>query len=614
MILFTSNTNRYAAEIYGKDQYGTPSKNRIWSHRWKLPSKSLWYSGGGSTGMIVDQYSTSPALFGLSGSKIGRIGVIAHEIGHCLGLVDLYGTSEGNGIGSYDMMSNHWGFSPYSVSQWYPPIMSPWTKMVAGWLNPIVITKSTRVTIQPSEFSQQIYRINMNNDQSEYLLIENRQAIGFDLFLPQAGLAIWHIDENAIDIEGYPGQDGVWPYNGKHYRVALLQADGSYDLERRKNHGDRFDLFHGTGVDLLGPSLDPFQGPFPNTDAYAGIPSQTGIRIRDISRSSWDMQFTVDFLRSVSTTFIGGNGASGNMFNVFAKKKIVLRMLYLHIDAEGPTVVELWMRTGSHVTFESKPWLWQRRISTSVDGKGRGKKSNLDVGRIILDANTLYSFYVVNMDGKFRYTNGNGVGTTEVSNSDLTVFEGVGLSASFNNVFQNRIWNGVIFYELAFFAGPGRRLATGLCGSSGQDGVTFDIVPYTNLNITAFDLHLIDREEVVIRVFNKLGSFDGTEADCKTWKLVFETKLQAKGMHAVTTMTLPEDAYVPMRSMQVQSFYVVVVDGTGLRYNYGQGSGTVITEDDHIAILEGYGMESPCGSAFWNDRAFDGAVHYRAAA
>ena len=561
--------------------------------------------------MIVDQYSTSPALFGLSGSQIGRIGVISHEIGHNLGLVDLYGTTEGNGIGSYDMMSNHWGFSPYSLSQRYPPIMSPWTKMQAGWLNPIVLSRSATVTIQPSEFSQQIYRINMNNEQTEYLLIENRQAIGFDLFLPQSGLAIWHIDENALDVEGYPGQDGVWPYNRKHYKVALLQADGSYDLERRRNFGDRFDLFHGSDVDSLGPSLDPFDGPFPNTDAYAGLPSQTGIRIRDISQSSWAMQFTVDFLRTISTTFIGGNGASGNMFDIFAKKKIVLRTLYLHVDVEGPVVIEVWMRTGTHVSFEKKPWLWQRRLSTSVDGRGRGKKSLVDVGRITLEAHTRYSFYIVNLDGKLRYTNGDGTGSTEVTNADLTVFQGVGLSASFNNVFQNRIWNGVIFYELNYFAVPGRRLATGLCGTTGQDGVTFDIVPYSDLIVEAFDLHLFDKTEVVVRLFNKLGSFDGSAEDCESWSLVTETTLVAQGMQKSTRLNLPPDSSVAMKTMQVQSFYVVVVDGTGLRYTHGDGSGAVITEDDHVAILEGFGVQSPCGSAFWDDRAFDGAVHYQ---
>ncbi|KAL3936772.1 MAG: hypothetical protein SGARI_002412 [Bacillariaceae sp.] len=175
----------------------------------------------------------------------------------------------------------------------------------------------------------------------------------------------------------------------------------------------------------------------------------------------------------------------------------------------------------------------------------------------------------------------------------------------------DRIWNGNIFYELNYYAVPGRRLATGLCGTTGQDGVTFDIIPYTDLNISAFDLHLFDTTEVLVRIFNKLGSFDGSEEDCESWNLVIETQVQAQGMQKATKLTLPQESPVPMKTMQVQSFYVVVVDGTGLRYTRGEGSGAVITEDDHVAILEGYGVKSPCGSAFWDDRAFDGAVHYQ---
>ena len=130
------------------------------------------------------------------------------------GLPDLYGTSEGNGIGSFDFMSNHWGFPPSAfLSQLYPPILSPWSKMKVGWLDPIVIDKSGTFDIEASQLTDQIYRINMDSEGTEYLLIENRQAIGFDVFLPQAGLAVWHIDENALDVEGYPGQEdpeGSW--------------------------------------------------------------------------------------------------------------------------------------------------------------------------------------------------------------------------------------------------------------------------------------------------------------------------------------------------------------------------------------------------------------------
>ena len=112
------------------------------------------------------------------------------------------------------------------------------------------------------------------------------------------GLAVWHIDENAIGVadygsgtvEGHPGQDG-WPENGKHYWVALLQADGNYDLENGYGRGDSGDLFHSAGVNYLGPSVDS-DGPYPNTDTYQnGDVARTGVTIRDISASGDVMTF-----------------------------------------------------------------------------------------------------------------------------------------------------------------------------------------------------------------------------------------------------------------------------------------------------------------------------------
>ena len=272
----------YGAEWGATDCYGQHYENRIWSHK----SSIAWQSKSGK--ITVNDYNTSPALWGTCGSDIGRIGVITHEIGHSFGLPDLYDTtSAGNGIGSYDVMSNCWGFDG---SQLYPPMLSAWSKIKMGWLTPKVIRKSGYYNV-PSTF---VYKIQQGFPSGEYLLIENRQPLDYDDKIPQGGLAIWHIDENISSMEsGYPGQKTnlIWPYNGKHYRVALLQADGLYDLEKGINYGNGGDLWHGKKT-YIGPSL--MYGPYPNTDSYKnGIIKKTGITISEISSSKNIMRFKI---------------------------------------------------------------------------------------------------------------------------------------------------------------------------------------------------------------------------------------------------------------------------------------------------------------------------------
>jgi len=282
----------YGAEWGGTDAYGSTYVHRIWSHKWSLISLpgGKWTS---SSGKSVYDYHVSPSLWGTSGSAIGRIGVIAHETGHFFGLPDLYDGSGGSGIGSFCLMANSWGFDS---SQLYPPHISAWSKVQLGWVTPTVITTPGTYTARKACAYPDVFQIRKNFPLGEYLLIENRQRCKFDAIIPGPGLAIFHIDDSTgYTAEGYPGQSG-WPTNGNHYRVALLQADGAYNLERGTNRGDSTDLFFHGGVNSL-TSLGTSTGStYPNTKAYkGGIISETGLSITNIGASSDSMSFVVTF-------------------------------------------------------------------------------------------------------------------------------------------------------------------------------------------------------------------------------------------------------------------------------------------------------------------------------
>jgi hypothetical protein len=159
-----------------------------------------------------------------------------------------------------------------------------------GWINPVDISGPGTYSITQSATDNDYYKISSEYSSNEYLLIENRQNAEFDCTLPQGGLVIWHIDDEAgFDTEGYPG--GRWPKDGNHYRVAVAQADGNFNLEKGNNRGDAGDVHHGAGVDAMAPGPDGH----PNTDGYQkGRITETGHTISDVSVSGQVMTFCLN--------------------------------------------------------------------------------------------------------------------------------------------------------------------------------------------------------------------------------------------------------------------------------------------------------------------------------
>jgi M6 family metalloprotease-like protein len=101
----------FTAEIGGTDCYtGAGSSERIGSHA-TTAAEGLWTS---RFGYNLGPYTVAAAQRGVCNSNIARIGVIAHEITHNLGLPDLYDiegalnpTGSIGGLGKYDIMVRH---------------------------------------------------------------------------------------------------------------------------------------------------------------------------------------------------------------------------------------------------------------------------------------------------------------------------------------------------------------------------------------------------------------------------------------------------------------------------------------------------------------------------
>ncbi len=166
-------------------------------------------------------------------------------------------------------------------------------KNAAGWASKVTpLAPGTTATVTAGSNDFLIHR----KSATEYFILENRQQAGRDASLPDAGLAIWHVD--------HLGNNSMEQMTaGQHYECSLAQADARADLERKVNAGDATDLFGGPTAAAFGP------GTAPSSHWWDGNPS--GLDIEQISEPGSTMTFKVRDPRAVGQlqkVFPGGDG------------------------------------------------------------------------------------------------------------------------------------------------------------------------------------------------------------------------------------------------------------------------------------------------------------------
>lgn len=141
------------------------------------------------------------------------LGIMYHELGHALGLPDLYAVAVTEGpwsdytVGPLSLMDcGGWQYADDGDGwQNIPTSLDAWSRYVLGWSKPKIITKSGDYVVS-SQWSNAGYAALLipTSDPNEYFLIENRQPEGHDISLSpdytaHGGLTVWHIDNGMYE-------------------------------------------------------------------------------------------------------------------------------------------------------------------------------------------------------------------------------------------------------------------------------------------------------------------------------------------------------------------------------------------------------------------------------
>ncbi len=169
----------------------------IWPHRWAIwPAPSY-------DGVDIYDYACSNELYGGSGTSITGIGTVCHEFGHSCGLSDYYDTDyDGSGgqaftLGSWDVMDGG-AYNNYGMT---PPFFNSYSRDILNWQTPTVLNSPTSV-VMPNIAENNISYYYTTQTSNEYFLLENRQKISWDLFIPHHGMLVYHVDQDYISANG----------------------------------------------------------------------------------------------------------------------------------------------------------------------------------------------------------------------------------------------------------------------------------------------------------------------------------------------------------------------------------------------------------------------------
>jgi len=243
--------------------YPNGVENYFWAHAWSVDYikryrvRDLVYPT--PDGVQINDYVAIPEQQNSDTGEhqMGNLSTLFHELGHYLGLPDLYDINGDDWDEWYGfrvefmslMDGGCWGITADGSDTTYS--LDVWSKVYLGWITPYEVDRNIGLTIKAEDgtYSREhkddlVIRIPTGRDQ-EYYLVENHHFTGWDkdmaygiaTKIPQqayevySGVVIWHIDDNIVktymksnmvnDAAHNPGVMPLYPEEN---------SDGSYSL------------------------------------------------------------------------------------------------------------------------------------------------------------------------------------------------------------------------------------------------------------------------------------------------------------------------------------------------------------------------------------------------
>lgn len=292
---FDSNNDGYVDLVYiiyaGYGQnIGGNSSDCIWPHVsatsvGTYDGKKVYRFGLSNELNLSPQHTGNVTAYGVVNNRtnlINGIGVFSHEFSHGMGLPDLYPSNNltkaaltcNQNLDLYDLMDGG-EYNGYAGTA--PKTYLAWERERCGWMQIEELTEPANITMETVNKGGKAYKIVNDNNEKEYLVLENIQQTGMDYYVPGHGMLVYRIDENkSLDL-GYVNSEALHP------AVAVVAADSLFMPDWFYNNTT---IVTGTGYTVEGYSstlnIDPIM-----VQKYQGQTITKAIYNKEAAGDTW---------------------------------------------------------------------------------------------------------------------------------------------------------------------------------------------------------------------------------------------------------------------------------------------------------------------------------------